>query len=92
MKAALVAFAIRPIWTHDIGDLATQLPADTPCRDRFVALGRLTVFAHALRYQGEDKPPRKPTAQEVEGWVAEIEGLKADFERWLETRQDGGDR
>jgi HEPN domain-containing protein len=84
-KAALVAHGIRPRKGHQIGELAALLPDRYPDRARFLALDRLSDYAWAYQYPnspGRPLPP-EPTAEMVQVWAAEVEGLKADFERWL---------
>jgi hypothetical protein len=41
------------------------------------------------RYPDETgaRPEPEPSAAEVRTWIAEIEVLKSDFERWLEQRE-----
>jgi HEPN domain-containing protein len=84
-KAALVAHQIRPRKGHAIGEFAKRLPQSFPPRDRFLLLERFTKFVWLHRYPGETRGPPEPEPQvsEVRIWIAEIESLKADFERWL---------
>jgi len=84
-KAALVAHEIRPGRTHDICEIVDALPERFPLRVRFVALDRFSEYAVIFRYPGEHRPAI-PSVAEVETWIEEIEVLKADFERWLATR------
>lgn len=87
-KGALVAHRVRPEKTHRISQVVTDLPNDFPPKQRFSALERFSDYATAFRYPGE-RPVPVPSAVEVEGWIAEIEALKADFERWLDEAQTG---
>lgn len=86
VKAAMVACALNPPRIHDIEDLVEQLPSNAPMRDRLARLQRLTVYAVAFRYPGEDVPEPEPTSAAVDVWIAEIESLKAEYERWLAAR------
>ena len=88
-KAALVAHQIRPRKGHMIGEFAKQLPQRFPNCDRFLALGRFTKFVWVHRYPGETgtAPEPEPSTADVQAWIAEIEALKADFERWLAQRE-----
>jgi hypothetical protein len=45
------------------------------------------VWVH--RYPGESgaPPEPEPSATEVRAWIAEVEALKANFERWLTARE-----
>ena len=88
-KAALVALHKRPRKGHDIGEFAKRLPATFAYRERFLALARFTKFVWVHRYPGEEgtQPEPEPSAAEALAWIAEIEALKADFERWLAERE-----
>jgi HEPN domain-containing protein len=88
-KAALVAHEIRPRKGHMIGEFAKRLPPRFPNRDRFLALERFTKFVWVHRYPDETgaEPEPEPSAAEVQAWIAEIEALKGDFERWLSERE-----
>jgi HEPN domain-containing protein len=88
-KAALVANRVRPRKGHKIGEFAKRLPAAFPDRERFLALERFTKFVWVHRYPGESGAPAEPepAATEVQAWIAEIEALKADSERWLAARE-----
>jgi len=88
-KAALVANRVRPRKGHKIGEFAKRLPAAFPDRERFLALERFTKFVWVHRYPDESgaPPEPEPSSIEVRAWIAEIEALKADFERWLEARE-----
>ena len=88
-KAALVAHEIRPRKGHKIGEFAKRLPAAFPDRERFLALERFTKFVWVHRYPGESgaPPEPEPSATEVRAWIAEVEALKANFERWLAARE-----
>jgi len=88
-KAALVAHEIRPRKGHAIGEFAKRLPRRFPDRDRFLALERFTKFVWVHRYPGEAgaSPEPMPAVEDVKSWIAEVDALKADFERWLEARE-----
>ena len=88
-KAALVAHGIRPRKGHKIGEFAKRLPPTFPARDRFLAFERFTKFVWVHRYPDETGAPSEPApaATEVQAWIAEIETLKADLERWLAGRE-----
>jgi HEPN domain-containing protein len=88
-KGALVAHEIRPRKGHMIGEFAKRLPRRFPHRDRFLALERFSKFAWVHRYPGETGAPPEPVpaTSDVKSWIAEIEALKADFERWLAQRE-----
>jgi uncharacterized protein len=91
-KAALVAHEIRPRKGHMIGEFGKRLPSRFPDRGRFLALDRFTKFAWVHRYPDETgaPPEPEPSAAEVRVWLAEINALKADFERWLAERAEPG--
>lgn len=89
-KAALVAHEIRPRKGHVIGASAARLPMEFIQRARFAELDRFSDYVWARRYPEEDlsrPPPPLPSVVEVRAWIAEIEALKADFERWLVERE-----
>jgi HEPN domain-containing protein len=86
-KAALVAHRIRPEKTHEIADVAKEMPEDFALKERFSALDQFSDFAVTFRYPGGGEVPI-PSAAEVQTWIADIEVLKADFERWL-VEQEG---
>lgn len=85
-KGALVAHRLRPDKTHEIKDVVSELPDSFPLKQRFSALERFSGYAVAFRYPG-GQTPAIPSVSEIEGWIAEIETLKADLERWLKQRQ-----
>jgi uncharacterized protein len=88
-KAVLVAAQKRPRKGHQIGEFARRLPTSFPDRERFLALDRFSDYVWAHRYPGEEHgrpPPPLPSVAEARAWVAEVEALKADFERWLAQR------
>jgi HEPN domain/Polymerase beta, Nucleotidyltransferase len=84
-KAALVAHRIRPEKTHEIKDVVAALPGEFPLKERLSALERFSDYAVAFRYPG-GATFSIPSTPEIEAWIAEIEALKADFERWLKAR------
>jgi HEPN domain-containing protein/predicted nucleotidyltransferase len=90
-KAALVALQKRPRKGHEIGEFAKRLPATFVLRERFLALERFTKFVWVHRYPEEAGAPSEPepSAAQALAWIAEIERLKADFERWLAAREAG---
>jgi HEPN domain-containing protein/predicted nucleotidyltransferase len=93
-KSALMAHEVRPRKGHQIGEFARRIPKVFPLRDRFVTLDRFTKYAWAFRYPDETRtsPEPVPAVSEVESWIAEIETLKADFERWLGQAASGAKR
>ena len=84
-KAVLVAHQIRPRKGHKIEEFTPLIPTTFPHRDRFLELEEFSKYAWAHGYPIEDgrEPIAEPSAAEVRDWIAEVEGLKADFERWL---------
>jgi HEPN domain-containing protein/predicted nucleotidyltransferase len=89
-KAVLVAVQKRPRKGHQIGEFAKRLPTSFPDRERFLALDRLSDYVWAHRYPEDDlsrQPPPVPSVTEARAWIAEVEALKADFERWLAQRE-----
>jgi HEPN domain-containing protein/predicted nucleotidyltransferase len=88
-KAALVAHEIRPRKGYVIGEFAKRLPAPFRDRERFLALERFSKFVWVHRYPGESgSPPEpEPAAKEVQAWIAEIQALEADFQRWVVERK-----
>lgn len=85
-KGALVAHRIRPEKTHEIQHVVKELPQGFLLKERFSALQRFSEYAVVFRYPG-GRPVPIPSPAEVEGWIDEIGGLKADFERWLEATE-----
>jgi len=86
LKAVLVADGVMPPKTHDIDLLITRLPAGHAIAPRARSLSHLIVFLSGPRYPGPgifDDPPDDPTVEEVAGWLAEIEALRADILRFL---------
>jgi uncharacterized protein len=91
-KAALVAHQDRPSKGHKIQEFTPRLPDDFPPKERFRALERFSDFVWVWRYPGEPgqpPPPPRPEVAETLTWIAEIEALKAEFERWLGAREGG---
>jgi HEPN domain-containing protein/predicted nucleotidyltransferase len=89
-KAALVAVHKRPRKGHQIGEFARRLPATFAGRERFLTLDRFSDYVWAHRYPEEDlsRPaPPEPSVAEARAWIAEVEALKVDFERWLGARE-----
>jgi HEPN domain-containing protein len=89
-KAVLVAVQKRPRKGHQIGEFAKRLPLSFPDRERFLALDRFSDYVWAHRHPDEDlsrRPPPLPSVTEARAWIAEVEVLKADFERWLAQRE-----
>jgi HEPN domain-containing protein len=87
-KAALVAHRMRPEKTHEIADVVKEIPEDFALKQRFSALDQFSDYAVIFRYPGGGEVPI-PSAAEVQAWIAGIEALKADFERWLGEREAG---
>lgn len=91
-KAALVAAQKRPRKGHHIGEFARRLPPSFANRERFLALDRFSDYVWAHRYPEQDltrQQPSVPSVAEARAWIADIEALKADFERWLASRGSG---
>jgi HEPN domain-containing protein len=89
-KAALVAHKIRPRKGHVIKVSAARLPEEFVHRARFLELDRFSDYVWAHRYPEEDlsrPPPPEPSVAEARAWIAEMEALKVDFERWLAARE-----
>jgi uncharacterized protein len=89
-KAALIAHEIRPRKGHVIKASAERLPEEFVHRARFLRLDRFSDYAWAHRYPEEDlsrPPPPEPTLAEAPAWIAEVEALKADFQRWVEVQR-----
>jgi HEPN domain-containing protein len=89
-KAALIAHEIRPGKGHVIKAAAERLPEEFAHRARFLQLDRFSDYVWAHRYPEEDisrPPPPEPSLAEARAWIAEVEALKADFERWLAQRE-----
>jgi HEPN domain-containing protein len=87
VKAVLVSANIDPPRSHDIAGLIAELREDIPFRDRLSALSSLTPYATGFRYPTPHEPPPLPSRDRLEAYIAEIETLKADFERWLAQRE-----
>ena len=87
VKAVLVSVGVDPPRTHDLAELAAELSQDAPFRDRLSALSGLTPYATGLRYPTPDEPPRVPSRERLDAWIAEVEAIRDDFERWLEERE-----
>ena len=88
-RAALVAHSLRPAFGRRIGEAARLLPASFPLRERLLALDFLSGNEAAFRYPVDDLSLARPepSVAEVRDWMAEVELLRADFERWLEARE-----
>jgi HEPN domain-containing protein len=89
-NAVLVAVQKRPRKGHQIGEFAKRLPPSFPGRARFLALDRFSDYVWAHRYPDETlsrSPPPLPSVAEPRAWIAEVEALKAGFERWLAERE-----
>jgi HEPN domain-containing protein len=87
VKAVLLGHGIEPRWTHDIGELARRVPGAYPGQRQLSGLHRFTDFVVAFRYPSEQGEEAIPTVSEIDAWIAEVEALKADFERWLAERE-----
>ena len=93
-KAVLVAHQVRPRKGHKIEGFAPLIPASFPHRDHFLQLEEFSKYAWAHCYPPEPSQERvpEPSAAEVQTWIAEVEGLKVDFERWLAQAAGGAER
>jgi HEPN domain-containing protein len=87
VKAVLVAWDVRPR-SHDIAELVDLIPKAHPGRPGLVGLHRFTRYAVVFRYPLEE-PATEPIPEpaEIDSWIAEIGGLKGDFECWLANRE-----
>lgn len=86
VKALLIAAGINPPKSHDLQALTGRLPTDHPLRPRLATFHRFTELAVAYRYPTAHlfaDPPDDPTVEEVAGWLAEIEALRADILHFL---------
>jgi HEPN domain-containing protein len=86
VKAMLVSIGLDPPHTHDIAEIIGGLPKEVPFGDRLAMLSQLTPYATGFRYPTPREPPPLPSLEVIDDWITQIEGLKAEFERWLETR------
>jgi hypothetical protein len=85
-----VAIPKRPRKGDQIGAFAKRLRSSFPARARFLALDRFPNYVWAPRHPGEEAdlpPPPVPSVTEAHAWIAEVEALKTDFERWLAGRE-----
>jgi HEPN domain-containing protein len=87
VKGVLVSAGTDPPRTHDIAELVLGLREGAPLRDRLATLSGLTAYATGFRYPIPHEPPPVPSRDDIDSWIAEIEVLKADFERWLAQRE-----
>ncbi|CAO3420376.1 HEPN domain-containing protein [Azospirillum endophyticum] len=77
VKAVLVWLGLDAPRSHDIDALIMRIPPDLPIRECLSPLGRFTAFATLYRYPGEaGDVSDEPTADEVLGWLDEIEALR----------------
>ena len=86
VKAVLVSIGRNPPRIHSIVALVDAIPADHPLRASLQPLERFTPYAAAFRYPGAalfDDPPDEPTVTDVASWLAEIEAVRAEVERFL---------
>jgi HEPN domain-containing protein len=93
-KAVLVAHKIRPGKGHKIEEFSPLIPTTFPHRGRFLQLQEFSKYTWAHRYPLEEgrEPVAEPSTAEVRDWIVEVEGLKADFKRWLEQAAGGAKR
>jgi hypothetical protein len=71
---------------HRIGEFANRLPSSFADRERFVPVDRISDYVFAHRYREEKlsrPPPPVSSVAEAQTWIAEVEALEADFQRWL---------
>lgn len=88
VKAVLVARDIRPHHTHDIAQLIELVPKTHPGRLGLLQLRRFTRYAVVFRYPLEEPATERiPEQADIDGWIAEIKALKADFEHWIDERE-----
>jgi HEPN domain-containing protein len=86
VKALLIYRGVAPPRSHDIDALAHSLAPDDRQRFGLAELGRLTPYAIAFRYPGEDTDPEFPDAAEIASWVIDIETRISQAEQ--DIRQD----
>ncbi len=84
VKAVLVSLGINAPFSHDIRVLVGLVPS-SPLAGILLPLARFTPYATAYRYPVDDPmgAPPSPSAEEIAGWVAEIEAAKAAFQSSL---------
>jgi HEPN domain-containing protein len=91
VKAVLVAWDLRPRHTHDIAELIELVPERHPGRAGLARLHRFTRYVVVFRYPPEEAAAESiPEPAEIDGWIAKIKALKAEFERWLAERAEPG--
>ncbi|WP_448189057.1 HEPN domain-containing protein [Azospirillum sp. sgz301742] len=84
VKTVLVSQGIDFPKTHDIDRLAQSVPETVSIRAMLVPMARFTPYAAVYRYPGESHDlSDEPTASEVASWLAEIESVRAEVERFL---------
>lgn len=80
VKAVLVWLELDVPRSHDIDALVMRIPRDLPIRASLSTLGRFTAFATLYRYPGEaGDVSDEPSAEEVLGWLDEIEAVRASI-------------
>jgi HEPN domain-containing protein len=88
VKTVLVAWDIRPRPSHDIAELIALVPETHPGKPALAKLQRFTRYVIVFRYPLEEAVTEPvPEPAEIDGWIAEISSLRADFERWLAERE-----
>ncbi|HYG91016.1 MAG TPA: HEPN domain-containing protein [Azospirillum sp.] len=75
----------HPPKIHDIAAL-TKLLGEHPLADAVRSFSRFTVYGAAYRYPGAgflESEADEPTAEDVASWLAEIEAVRAEIDRFL---------
>lgn len=87
VKAVLVDAGRHPPKIHNIMALVDGVPTGHPLLPVLRPLERFTPYVALFRYPGAgdlfDDPPDEPTVAEVASWLAELESVRAEVERFL---------